>query len=1369
MRQVKKMMAFFIAAALFVNPCMMKNSIQEARAEEAGAAEETGGETETAEETEVEAETGEIKETLSEDVQQEEAPAGEPLQAAENIDNTANEAVKVVAVKGVKVKGGEDVSALETPAQFTVEVEIEAPQNVPVGEVQLAYICNDKTLVYEKDYNLEGITWCPGPEGGNCEIEVNLNEYSAVGAYELTYVDVNAGMGSDYIHYNYNSETQECIEYKENAESGRRFPYKGEANFTVAKSQNEDLVYPEILSVKRITAGDIYGDTEIQYEVEYRETGSGVKSISLEFTDGDSFWVESFRYSGDVLPAGTGKVIISSQSRYPENYYLVSASIEDNAGNQLYYSKQENGSDYVAGCPEGEKRITISDNSYEVKLTPYEGLKLKGLRIEGVDDKDNLSAGDAFEVVATVVNDGAEDKRVDPEACSVTWDRQYKGTWEYESDIFGTGEGAVLKAGEEKDVHFKVNINPYAVKGARKLDSIRIGFYQNAWTMKDGILYQGNSEKALLEGMLPVEDVPFIERPIVDRVNYNKEIDYTVANSDNEDGVYPEITSIKLLTTGDIYSNTSVQYEVGYSEEGSGVKGIQMSFQNADGNVVVFDYSGEALSAGKGSIVVGNADGWRSAGVYYLYAFSIEDNAGNCTFYSKAENGEDYVTWGQGEIKSLTVPDNSYEVKLMPYQGVKLQGVRMTEGVDKDNLSAGDTFEVIATVVNDSAEDKSVVPRSCCINWNSPTDQNGLQKGVEGTGNVFTLAPGAKGEIHFKMSINAWAEKGTWELSYIGINPGGGRVNNELNYHNMNDGILEGLVYSAGEDVGAVADLVQYDKAIDYTVANSETPDGEAPFIERIVVNTKDIKAPGTVELAIYTSEEGFAKIESVNGLLVDKNNKKNEVYLSESNKLIYSEEKGCFLWNIQLGSSVVKGAYDLSYIGITDQAGNYRTYLMQENGKLMDQDLGVAAPSVDPVQLVVVEAKSENQDFDPPVLKSFALVDGNTNNDGKIQFRVEAEDASGLGDMRVFYDNLETGETISLLSQSAVKEGEGYIYDFTVDKYCSSGEYELATVLLCDGSERKNSGYYRYDKEQSVLISEGIDGMETVPVSGSFDLRISPSEDFTITDIQKEDITKVVDDLKEEGTIVVKGSYVEDSAGESLPQAFLEKAIEKKLTVIVPDETSSSEIVIDGTKIEQASVKDVELKVQRDAMMEEKIEVGKTEDDIYYPVKVVISDEKFPIKLRVKLDKDFLDKCKSNPVRFSKVDPDGKITVIQDNVKADADGYLTVEFADGIGGAASSQVLYSGADGINAQADTVSGNQFIISSQEAGEGTLGDINQDGRVNLFDLMECLNHVAKKTTLTGEKFVRADVDGNGTVNLLDLMRILNYVAKKTTTV
>lgn len=61
-----------------------------------------------------------------------------------------------------------------------------------------------------------------------------------------------------------------------------------------------------------------------------------------------------------------------------------------------------------------------------------------------------------------------------------------------------------------------------------------------------------------------------------------------------------------------------------------------------------------------------------------------------------------------------------------------------------------------------------------------------------------------------------------------------------------------------------------------------------------------------------------------------------------------------------------------------------------------------------------------------------------------------------------------------------------------------------------------------------------------------------------------------------------------------------------------------------------------------------------------------------------------------------------------------------------------------------------------------------GDCNIDSEVNLKDLMLCLNHVSKKSTLEGDAFAMADIDDNGTVEVKDLMRILNYVSKKSTT-
>ncbi len=60
---------------------------------------------------------------------------------------------------------------------------------------------------------------------------------------------------------------------------------------------------------------------------------------------------------------------------------------------------------------------------------------------------------------------------------------------------------------------------------------------------------------------------------------------------------------------------------------------------------------------------------------------------------------------------------------------------------------------------------------------------------------------------------------------------------------------------------------------------------------------------------------------------------------------------------------------------------------------------------------------------------------------------------------------------------------------------------------------------------------------------------------------------------------------------------------------------------------------------------------------------------------------------------------------------------------------------------------------------------TLGDINDDGEINLDDVVSLLRHVSKASVITDPRIVSAcDVDGNGVVNLDDVVRLLRFVSK-----
>ena len=56
---------------------------------------------------------------------------------------------------------------------------------------------------------------------------------------------------------------------------------------------------------------------------------------------------------------------------------------------------------------------------------------------------------------------------------------------------------------------------------------------------------------------------------------------------------------------------------------------------------------------------------------------------------------------------------------------------------------------------------------------------------------------------------------------------------------------------------------------------------------------------------------------------------------------------------------------------------------------------------------------------------------------------------------------------------------------------------------------------------------------------------------------------------------------------------------------------------------------------------------------------------------------------------------------------------------------------------------------------------TLGDVNEDGKVNSVDAMRVLQFVVGKTTLSDVQLLAADVNGDKKVNTVDAMRILQF--------
>ncbi len=123
------------------------------------------------------------------------------------------------------------------------------------------------------------------------------------------------------------------------------------------------------------------------------------------------------------------------------------------------------------------------------------------------------------------------------------------------------------------------------------------------------------------------------------------------------DNSFPEVTGIRLLTKGDIYSSTQVELEVDYKEEGSGIKSISVTYQQEGDTeegvpMVSFSYneygSGQGNLVGNGSVIL-QSDSVLTPGEFIISSVMIEDYAGNQNYYTKQSGETELVSYNSGE------------------------------------------------------------------------------------------------------------------------------------------------------------------------------------------------------------------------------------------------------------------------------------------------------------------------------------------------------------------------------------------------------------------------------------------------------------------------------------------------------------------------------------------------------------------------------------------------------------------------------------------------------------------------------------------------------------------------------------------------
>lgn len=383
------------------------------------------------------------------------------------------------------------------------------------------------------------------------------------------------------------------------------------------------------------------------------------------------------------------------------------------------------------------------------------------------------------------------------------------------------------------------------------------------------------------------------------------------------DNAVPEITSIRLLTAGEIYSNTELQYEVGYQDGDGDITNISMMFEDARGSysslTLYPDYSTKFDSLGTVILKTGNDS--LPLGEYHLRYASIRDLAGNNIQYNYNEEWDTYIANDEkGAEHTLKIDDDILVIKPYPFKGLELKSLRIEDGAEKDKLTAGDTFVMTAVLKNTGETVQIIRPGECLVQWKNPVLD------VYGSSSNYSLNPGEEGTATYALF--------------------------------------------AGKPVRI--EPIPHNKEADYTVISSEEMDTEAPFIESVSVNTPSVRTPGEVSFDIKVSEEGFAKAVAFEVQFKDASMEYSENVISldsdQTGILTYSKERECYVYTVDLDASVVKAVYKLTRITVRDQAGNYRGYYKNGNGELEDMLSGNSLSKI--CDLEVAESQSKDYDF---------------------------------------------------------------------------------------------------------------------------------------------------------------------------------------------------------------------------------------------------------------------------------------------------------------------------------------------------------------------------------------------------------------------
>lgn len=411
------------------------------------------------------------------------------------------------------------------------------------------------------------------------------------------------------------------------------------------------------------------------------------------------------------------------------------------------------------------------------------------------------------------------------------------------------------------------------------------------------------------------------------------------------DDTAPVVTGVTINddTTIDAEIGTFEEISVGvhYKEEDSGLLNLRVEFYNENtATYENFDVNTDDIDPndykGEGIIWVRQKAFRNLNDTYKLVSIGLEDNAGNSNYYY-ANNSQ--MTDGDGALfaqASYTAVRES-ELDIVQIQSMKIVDSN-GDPAENMNVTAGDELYLEVEFVNNTDE---IVSISGIANWqsedgrkNSSNDRD-VQIDVHGTGTMKIQIPVFKYD-----NVEEWI---MYDLDYYICDLNDYEIAHVYYYPEIEGQTGSYWYYEADQTFSFPWNIFGYNGEADYKITNAPYADDTAPSIKGVTVNDETTISGsagtyGDVELWVEYQEEKSG-IDEMSVVFETESGKEEQfsLYIGED-----EEGKYAGAGTIQLKSKnfrELNDIYKLSYISVSDFAGNYTYYSADDNGNMVSSD----------------------------------------------------------------------------------------------------------------------------------------------------------------------------------------------------------------------------------------------------------------------------------------------------------------------------------------------------------------------------------------------------------------------------------------------